>query len=101
MTADEATPSTTQTQPIPTAIELANAIRSFLMAEKYYKWNTSTSETQGHFDPFGIDECEENLVEPLKKLICDKVGHTPIQDQCCKPEHDFCLWCRVLTPGQA
>ena len=97
----QTTPSTTQTQPIPTAIELAHAIRGFLLAESYWTWVPGTPETPGDFAPFDVDECAEKLIEPLHKLICSKVGHAPIMDHCTKPEHDYCLACGDRTPGQA
>jgi hypothetical protein len=32
---------------------------------------------------------------------CKMVGHEPIADQCGRPEHDFCAWCRKPTPNRA
>lgn len=34
-------------------------------------------------------------------VICRAFGHDPAMDQCGRPEHDFCLWCRKLMPGRA
>lgn len=37
----------------------------------------------------------------VAKTLCAMVGHEPTCDQCCRPEHDYCLWCETLTPGKA
>lgn len=38
--------------------------------------------------------------DSLKQAIC-KVwgGHSPMDDQCMKPEHRFCSWCGRATPN--
>lgn len=48
-----------------------------------------------------IDWAGENVCEQAIKIICEEIGHDPHEDQCRKPEHDFCLRCGDLTPGQA
>jgi hypothetical protein len=36
-----------------------------------------------------------------KTYLCWLLGHYPGLDNCTKPEHDFCLFCHKLMPGQA
>jgi len=38
------------------------------------------------------------LLAPALRLLA---RHEPIRDQCNRPEHDFCIWCRKLMPGMA
>ncbi len=37
--------------------------------------------------------------EKLLEKLCGKLGHQSIQDNCAKPEHDFCRFCNTITPG--
>lgn len=37
----------------------------------------------------------------LQQALCLTLGHVPINDQCCKPEHDFCAYCGKSMPGKA
>lgn len=41
------------------------------------------------------------ITDVTARACCLIVGHEPVCDQCCQPEHDFCVWCKTLTPGQA
>lgn len=41
------------------------------------------------------------IERPAKWVLCVHLGHEPIQDQCGRPEHDHCVWCRRPMPGQA
>lgn len=36
-----------------------------------------------------------------QKILCRVTGHDPQQDQCLRPEHDFCIWCNKSMPGKA
>lgn len=46
------------------------------------------------------DAIEEAAVI-LQAALCVAYGHEPVRDQCDRPEHDFCVWCRAITPGEA
>ncbi len=37
----------------------------------------------------------------IGRALCLIAGHEPIMDQCHRPDHDFCAWCRKLMPGRA
>lgn len=41
------------------------------------------------------------FIDAMSWLGCKVCGHEPIADQCGKPEHDFCAWCRKSMPHQA
>lgn len=43
----------------------------------------------------------DRKVRGLMALLCEGLGHQPTRDQCNRPEHDYCVWCRAKTPGQA
>jgi len=38
--------------------------------------------------------------DKVAKVTCAMVGHQPERDQCNRPEHDFCFWCKKSMPGQ-
>lgn len=40
----------------------------------------------------------DDVCEIANKTICDKYGHTVVDDQCCKPEHRYCLFCKASLP---
>lgn len=40
----------------------------------------------------------DEVVGPALCLVC---GHAPTCDHCGRPEHDYCMWCRKPTPGEA
>ena len=50
------------------------------------------------------DRLTDNFVfaanERMQLLACRLLQHTPINDQCGRPEHDFCVHCRKTLPGQ-
>lgn len=46
------------------------------------------------------DKFENALKEPLL-VACGRLGCNVIQDHCRKPEHDFCVYCKQIKPGQA
>jgi hypothetical protein len=39
--------------------------------------------------------------EWIGRPLCWLFGHEAICDQCHKPDHDYCCWCRKLMPGRA
>lgn len=41
----------------------------------------------------------DDWVEELQKKICEKHGHNVTDDQCCIPEHRYCINCRESTPN--
>jgi hypothetical protein len=43
----------------------------------------------------------DGLTTVVARLLCRRYGHEPTCDQCHRPEHDFCVWCNKLMPGQA
>lgn len=43
---------------------------------------------------------ESNIEDPLKELLCEVDGHRPQRDHCGRPEHDHCVICQTLMPGQ-
>jgi hypothetical protein len=38
---------------------------------------------------------------PAQRLVCRFAGHVPVQDMCKRPQHDHCMWCLTILPGQA
>lgn len=42
-----------------------------------------------------------SITEGTQKVLCVMLGHVPISDQCCIPEHDFCAFCGKSMPGAA
>jgi len=54
-----------------------------------------------HREEFGLDEpddleSQEEFERQFCKLICEFKGeHELIQDQCMRPEHDYCVVCNV------
>jgi hypothetical protein len=42
-----------------------------------------------------------SLDDAVGRVLCVFYGHDPICDQCHKPDHDFCSWCRRSMPGMA
>ena len=40
------------------------------------------------------------LANPCLWLLCFILGHQPIDDQCNKPEHRYCVWCRALQANK-
>lgn len=60
-----------------------------------------------HREYLGMDEADdlnnqEEFERKFSALICGHRGHEMVQDQCRRPEHDYCVVCRVrredLTP---
>lgn len=53
----------------------------------------------------GVDAAAEDyacvVAEHGLQVICQHRGHKPMQDQCRKPEHDYCSICMTKTPGMA
>lgn len=47
------------------------------------------------------DWYHDSVEKPVAALLCHVYGHEPVQDHCGKPEHDHCVWCRTLMPGDA
>lgn len=49
------------------------------------------------------DEVEklEDAICTFKVRICEITGCLPVQDHCRLPEHDYCICCKELRPGQA
>lgn len=47
-----------------------------------------------------IDALDETELVLMRKL-CAVAGHESISDQCGKPEHDYCTFCREITPNGA
>jgi hypothetical protein len=43
----------------------------------------------------------EDTMDGFRRLICVTYGHMPVADQCGLPQHDFCMICQELMPGQA
>ena len=35
------------------------------------------------------------------RVVCLIVGHSPVQDHCGRPEHDYCPTCYRIMPGAA
>lgn len=48
-----------------------------------------------------LDNVPYTLNERAQRLFCRLLSHVPIGDQCGKPDHDFCAYCRTTMPGQA
>jgi hypothetical protein len=44
---------------------------------------------------------ESGLLHTVMTRFCAILGHAPEMDQCGKPAHDFCGFCRASTPGEA
>lgn len=44
---------------------------------------------------------EEGLLHMAMRRLCAVLGHQAEMDQCGKPEHDYCGFCRASTPGEA
>jgi len=42
----------------------------------------------------------ESSIEAAMEALCDAAGHHYIFDNCGKPEHQFCLYCRNLIPEE-
>jgi hypothetical protein len=51
--------------------------------------------------PDRIAEDLSEVIDELQVSFCQYLGHSPEEDQCGKPEHDYCIWCEERTPGQA
>jgi hypothetical protein len=50
------------------------------------------------------DDISDRLLaatEWLQKALCVPLGHGPVTDQCMIPDHDYCAWCNIRTPGLA
>lgn len=43
----------------------------------------------------------EEFLKSFLSLLCKRLGHAPRQDQCGKPEHDYCDACGETLPGAA
>ena len=57
---------------------------------------------QDYRDSFGDSddsdlEAQIDFANKFAGLVCEYRGHKFGQDQCGKPEHDFCMVCRVLA----
>jgi hypothetical protein len=50
---------------------------------------------------FWLDGYPYWVSDPGDKVACWILGHVPIPDQCCKPDHDFCAYCGKSMPGKA
>ena len=50
---------------------------------------------------FGRVEWPYYVTECAQRVLCLGLGHVPINDQCCNPEHDFCAYCGKTMPGAA
>jgi len=37
----------------------------------------------------------------ILKFLCFLAGHEPVEDNCGIPEHDYCVFCNNVMPGQA
>ena len=47
-----------------------------------------------------VEEIHNSVAKALEKF-CAKLGHSPVADQCNRPEHDYCRFCATKTPGLA
>lgn len=62
-------------------------------------WLWTYEET---LSPVELDSDDYDVFEQAVKVLgCEFAGHQPEADQCNIPDHDYCLWCGVSTPGEA
>ena len=43
----------------------------------------------------------DSITDPIDDAIreyCKELGHEVVPDQCGKPEHDLCVYCRTACP---
>ena len=52
-------------------------------------------------DEAGSNGLEDGLRYTVMKRFCAVLGHQPEMDQCGKPEHDVCRYCKASTPFMA
>lgn len=45
-------------------------------------------------------EVFERVQKWAARALCLIAGHQAERDQCGRPEHDHCLWCKRAMPGQ-
>lgn len=63
-------------------------------------WRLALRLPPGSVD--AITGAQERWIEqPASQVLCRIWGHEPEMDQCMRPEHDYCICCRILLPGQA
>lgn len=65
------------------------------MSEKYNFKTRIHRRIMIHYDE-NIKDVTLELA--LQRIVCFISGHTPVRDQCMKPEHDYCLWCTKSMP---
>lgn len=41
----------------------------------------------------------DRVESAVAKALCLVAGHEPVRDQCNRPEHDHCIWCKKLMPA--
>lgn len=63
-------------------------------------WDATRSEYRNRTE-WLVDVIDEHIAERLQRATCGVFGHEPIRDQCGRPEHDACAWCRRSMPGAA
>jgi hypothetical protein len=51
--------------------------------------------------PDDVLEMVYGATEALQKALCASLGHRSESDMCGNPDHDYCCWCGVRTPGMA
>lgn len=62
---------------------------------------TNFFQSLNMLDDLLCSEDQRREIERVRATFCAAFGHRPEQDQCGKPEHDFCLTCGKGLPGEA
>lgn len=55
------------------------------------------------FEPVSED-IQERFGEKIQDaflVVCEALGCRVVKDHCGKPEHDYCVYCKQIRPGQA
>lgn len=60
-------------------------------------WDDDAGEYHWRTEPV-VEWLDQHVMDRLQKLTCRIFGHEPIPDQCNKPEHEHCAWCRRPLP---
>lgn len=71
-----------------------------ILADAIYQADEALSPPSDYQGPIGELSVwlTEDFKDELMAKFCAVLGHRPEPDQCGKPEHDYCEFCRASTP---
>jgi hypothetical protein len=78
---------------------LSDEMYNILLGENWYEEQDEEELTA----ELGIlsTRMDELVTQPALKALCEVLGHQVIQDQCGRPEHDYCYHCMEQRPDEA